>query len=656
LGRYDVTITDSHSCTKEDFAMVSSNGSLYGSLYQDSIIHCNGDNNATLNASAMGMPPFNFYWSDGYEELGIANYNSIRSFLSPGIYMVTITDGNSGQGSCATLVWLEVTEPDPIVVNYEMYEPYCYGQPSGSINTSPIGGTINLGSYTYAWSHNISEIWGSVSGLPAGSYTVTVSDENGCSATQTIDLMQPDSLMLDSAYVNNGCFGMNNGTIVLNYIGGTEPYYFSTDSMSWEENNTFFDLAEGSYTYYIKDNNYCFTPHITINITEPPVLVSTVTSTPEECSTPATGTADATITGGTPPYIFNWSNTGTTEDITNLTAGIYYLDVVDANNCTIQDSVTVTQLGLSTLSGTVLLNSVPLNAGDAQIELFEETTGVYGLAQINTSPNAAGGIFTFANIPSGNFTLKATPSGTLNAFNTWYIDTINWEGAQMIAFGCEDTITGLQFELKEIPNTTGQGSISGFIYFWNPAKGFMEVGEPVIGAEVFIEQEPNDEPIAQGSTTSTGSYYFGNLAEGEAYSIHVDIPGLPTLSSYENLPVTAVINEYVNMNYFIDTTETYGGVFIDTALSVNFNEAKTSFLLVYPNPVITQAHIEFKIDKTSNYSWALYDESGRLINKSDIILLNEGKHTITIPIQEEGVYYLINTFNNNKFVKKLIKE
>jgi hypothetical protein len=201
----------------------------------------------------------------------------------------------------------------------------CFGQASGSVSVNVVGGTAPL---TYAWSNGATSQ--TVNNLPSGSYTVTVTDANGCTDQMSVTINQPQSSLVTTAtQVNVLCFGNPSGSIDLSVSGGTAPYVYSWSNGSTAQDIT--NLAGGSYTVTVTDVLGC-TASTSVTITEPTALSLTTTSTDEMMG--MDGTATVTVSGGTPNYMYYWMPGGSTmASISGLAAGTYSVMVLDANGC-----------------------------------------------------------------------------------------------------------------------------------------------------------------------------------------------------------------------------------------------------------------------------------------------------------------------------------
>lgn len=342
-GTYSVTVTSGggSGCTATFTAMISTLPVINIAHAQQNL-SCNGSANGsiTLNVTG-GTPAFTYLWSNGATTANLSG-------LAAGTYIVTVTDSKN----CTNTKSITLTQPAAINLSSVQTPVSCFGGNNGSINLTVSGGTPG---YTYQWSNGANTM--DLSGLTAGSYSVTVKDANNCTATLSgLTITQPAAaLSLASTQVNISCNGSGNGSIDLSVSGGTAPYTYdwSNDGPESPDNDTqdLSSLSAGAYTVTVTDNNGC-TATLSATITQPDALILSVNITNPTC--PPTGimpfnsdgAIDLTVTGGTAPFAYNWNDLtpppAEPQDRTGLIAGTYTVTVTDNNGCTASISAILT--------------------------------------------------------------------------------------------------------------------------------------------------------------------------------------------------------------------------------------------------------------------------------------------------------------------------
>ena len=234
----------------------------------------------------------------------------------------------------------------------------CNGSASGSATVNVVGGTAPL---SYAWSNGASTQ--SVSNLPAGTYTVTVTDANGCIITENLTITEPVALVGNTSVISPILCAGGMAMVNVSATGGTAPY---TGIGS-------FSLSSGPQTFTVIDAFGC-TASTTVNITEPTAVSVTTSSTDEMMG--MDGTATVTVSGGTPIYTYYWMPGGqTTASISGLAAGTYTVMVLDANGC--GDTLEVVVGSQVSLDETGLANAVLYpNPTNDKVYLSFEKAGV----------------------------------------------------------------------------------------------------------------------------------------------------------------------------------------------------------------------------------------------------------------------------------------
>lgn len=349
-GSYSLTVTDANGCTATETATVIEPAELTASTLQTHV-SCNGGNNGSATVIPVdGTQPYTYSWNTNPEQTTSTAIN-----LEAGTYDVIVTDANG----CSVTESATITQPSSIQITVNATPQDC-GQANGTATATVSGGT---GNYTYSWNANPVQTTATATGLLSGTYTVTVTDENACSATSIINVPNAGGLSAEANGTNVSCFGGNNGTATIGVSGGTQPYLFSWDTNPVQTTQSVTGLTAGTYTATVTDNAGCeFSA--TVTITEPEELTVNASHENIQCNGQLTGTATANTSGGTTPYTYAWDTqpAQTTASISGLAAGVYTVIVTDANGCDASATANITQPA-SPLTATTLQTHVSCNGG-----------------------------------------------------------------------------------------------------------------------------------------------------------------------------------------------------------------------------------------------------------------------------------------------------
>ncbi|MDP5172022.1 MAG: T9SS type A sorting domain-containing protein [Bacteroidia bacterium] len=286
---------------------------------------CGTADGSAMVAASGGANVFTYAWSNGDTTSSVAN-------LAAGIYTVVTTDGTGC--SKTDTVNISTSGSNPTLSTDTNTWVGCASTGGGSVSVSSTGGD---GSYSYIWSNGATTA--SVSGLPAGSYTVTVSDGLGCQDFETITVTAPAELSV--ATINEmslACNGDNSGLIEISATGGLGTLTYTWTGLPNETGPLVDNLPAGSYDVLVEDEAGC-QKTVTNTLTEPAVLAVNLTFTGETAFGQQDGTVIASVSGGTMPYTYAWSNGATTDSIGGLAPAVYVLTITDANGCVLVDSV-----------------------------------------------------------------------------------------------------------------------------------------------------------------------------------------------------------------------------------------------------------------------------------------------------------------------------
>lgn len=311
---YTLIVTDANNCQKNYTDTITEPPALYID-HLDTDVTCNGGNDGAIDITAGGGTPlYSYAWDDGPT-------TEDRTGITAGDYTVTVTDFKG----CTQDSTFTITEPLGMIINYMVTDATCKDSCNGSIDISVTNGTPPI---IINWDHGPTTE--DVSGLCAGDYTVTVTDDDGCSVDSTFTVSEPEALVINHAEIHVSCRESSDGTIDLTVTGGTALYVYSWDDGPVTEDRS--ALPAGDYTVTVVDDNGC-SADSTITITEPSPIVINHTEIDVSCNSGSDGSIDITVSGGTAPYTYSWDDGPTSEDRTGLSAGIYTVDVDDANDC-----------------------------------------------------------------------------------------------------------------------------------------------------------------------------------------------------------------------------------------------------------------------------------------------------------------------------------
>ncbi|MCW5521206.1 cadherin-like domain-containing protein, partial [Aureitalea sp. L0-47] len=402
---HTVIVTDANGCETMQSVVIDCVNDCDAVINIDNVtdILCKGDatGSATVSATSAANPgsTFTFTWNTVPPQVDAGVTSSTISNQTAGVYTVSVTI----DGTVCDPVSQSVTINEPataVNVTATSTNESGPGSGDGTATANPSGGTPP---YTYSWSPG-GQTTQTITGLTAGTYTVTVTDDNGCTATTSTTVEStPCDLSANASSTPVSCNGGNDGSATVGVSGGVGPFTYSW-SPGGQTTQTISGLTAGAYTVTVTDTTTLCTETSTTTVNEPSAISSGIAVTNVSCFGDASGSLDLTVNGGTQPYTFLWSPGGeTTEDLTNLVAGTYSVLITDANGCTRNDSATImqprTELDLTILSQTDIL------CGGLGTVTVEATGGTpaYSYSLDGGTPQASG---TFTNLTEGSYTIS----------------------------------------------------------------------------------------------------------------------------------------------------------------------------------------------------------------------------------------------------------
>jgi gliding motility-associated-like protein len=401
VGSYHVDVLDANGCSIDAIFNITEAPALDASVSTTDSTCGDANGSAEVTASG-GTGALEIVWFDG----GGANIGTSTSItnLSAGNYSVEITDALG----CTLTLNVNISDSDAVALDANPTNPLCAGDSNGAVNLSATGGT---GVLTFTWNgpNGFTASGEDIADLIAGSYTVNVTDELGCFSALTVDLTEADELTATADITNVSCNATDDGAIDLTVSGGTEPYAFA-----WTGSNGFSattadisNLEPGSYEVLITDAQLCsFMTEITVIQTTLIDLDFSVTDV--ACGGSTTGSISTIVLSGTAPFDVAWtSNTGFTSSdlsITDLAAGLYTLNISDAEGCTVETALEVFENAPINLSVDQTLPNCLTNNG----ALLAQVTGGSGVYlylwyDVDNGNTLIGSDALLENVASGNY-------------------------------------------------------------------------------------------------------------------------------------------------------------------------------------------------------------------------------------------------------------
>ncbi|MFN5415003.1 MAG: hypothetical protein ACK5BM_07320, partial [Bacteroidota bacterium] len=380
-------------------------------------VNCKGGTDGSFEVQVTsGMPGFRYSIYGGSPFQYSPKFNN----LPAASYVVTVTD-SAGQ---TDTVQITVSEPaQSLTVSTplnKLSNVDCNGNSSGFIEAVVVGGTAT---YTYSWNTTPLQSGAIATGLKAGTYTVTVTDANGCNENKTTTITEPNALSVSASSTTNvDCKGNSTGSITVGGSGGTTPYTYNYAGGSYASVNTFGSLAAGNHTIGIKDANGC-NSSVSVTITEPNALsVSASSTTNVDCKGNSTGSITVGGSGGTTPYTYNYAggSYASANTFSSLAAGTHTIGIKDANGCASSVSVTITEPAALNLSATI---TKPV--------CYDDKTGTITLS-------ATGGTTAYSYRVDSSWSMPTSAYVSTAAFGNYYEG--KYAAQVKDANGCLDTV------------------------------------------------------------------------------------------------------------------------------------------------------------------------------------------------------------------------
>ncbi|HOR59820.1 MAG TPA: gliding motility-associated C-terminal domain-containing protein [Bacteroidales bacterium] len=316
-GTYSYIVADANNCTATTNITISEPPLLVANANANDILCYGGTTTVNVTASGGTIP---------YSGTGAINN------VSSGTYSYIVTDANG----CLATTNITITQPSQLMLKAVVDKNVsCNGLADGQATATATGGTEP---YVFNWNNPSSSYGSTTNQLPAGTWTVKVTDNNSCMAQKSVTIVEPDVLLVNVNTSDVLCYGASTGSANAVVAGGTYPYYYSW-SAGGQTTSAITNLSAGVYVLTVKDANDCQAVASAV-INQSPELNISLESIPATCGSYG-GSIVATVVGGSPDYQYMWSTGNVQNNIQNLVPGNYSLTVRDAYMCTKAQSIDV---------------------------------------------------------------------------------------------------------------------------------------------------------------------------------------------------------------------------------------------------------------------------------------------------------------------------
>ena len=638
-GSYLVTITDGENCTVSATAAVTQPNQLLANASATGETSLGAHNGTATASPAGGTPAYSYGWSNGGTTATITG-------LVPGSYTVTVGDA---QGCTAIQTVTVNAFGCSLSASISATNATCNGANNGSASVALTGAATPV---NYNWSNGATTQ--NITGLAPGTYTVSIVDGNNCPAILNTTVSEPTLVSANASSTNETASGANNGTATASPTGGSGVYTYL-----WSNGGTsasIMNLAPGSYIVSVTDSNNCIAIQTVTVSSFNCAINAAISGANVSCFGGNDGLATAVLSNGQLPYIYNWSNGGTSATINNLPAGSYTVTAHDAAGCVTTQSIVITEPAVLSAEASVIQNVV----------CPSDHTGAVGIVAVGgTLPYTFTG--NLNNLAVGAHSVIVTDN---NGCTTSVLFNIIATDNQPPVLSCPATIFMCGADLVSYPAPTitdncspfpapvlisGQASGTAFdegttvqVFRATDATGnigtcsFAVTVYPI--PDILLDGFTNDQNGAGVGTISitavggAGGYFYAWKKNGQLFSNNADLSGLQagsyTLTITDDNGCTTALAPVVITN------------------TVGTNEpGNTGTIRLYPNPTATS----FKLDiiDLDVVAAMILDIRGRNVYELQPL---EWQNEIMVDELSTGVYFLrISTEKGRVITLKFVK-
>ncbi|MEL6132573.1 MAG: gliding motility-associated C-terminal domain-containing protein, partial [Bacteroidota bacterium] len=514
---------DLNTCKYAVVFFIDEPDSLYGIVANSSNVTCPGGNDGSLLLQGFGGTPPYRYAIDG----GAFTNDSLFTGLIAKNYTLEVLDANN----CLFTFGADIGESNLLELSVTPTNIACAGEQNGELLVAGLGGSPG---YAYSINGSPFVVDTLFQGLAAGSYQLVVTDQEGCRDTVNTNIIEPDPLNVTiTDFEDVDCFDASSGTVTLAGSGGTAPFTYSSDLLTFTSNPVRTGLRAGAYTFLIQDSRGCLA-EIQTTIDQPDVLTGIIDAEDVTCFGANDGQGTANMAGGTTPYAYLWSNGANTREVNDLPPGNPWVLITDANGCQLSLSTEISEPPALSIDSSQVVDASCFGASDGFLQIY--TSGGIPPYSYNWSNGDSDSIL--LNLPAGEYI------GTL-------IDQNGCEERDTLTVGQppeiiieiidqKDAFCGLANGEVTVEAT---GGAEAFTYLWSNGQTGATATELMGG--------PSVPPYEVFATDTTGC--------SNSLTVNLDIGGEPTAAfetNYTPLDSIPLIGNNVQMiNLSMDATD-----------------------------------------------------------------------------------------------------
>ncbi|MCD6067963.1 MAG: gliding motility-related protein [Bacteroidetes bacterium] len=577
-GTYTVIIRDASACTGTVTATVNQPAAVSGTTVVTNTT-CFGGSNGTIDLTPSGgTPGYTYNWGGGIT-------TQDRTGLVAGTYTVIIRDANA----CTGTVTATITAPPALVLTAAAQTNVsCFGGSNGAASMNAANG--GTGTKTYDWAPGTPTGDGttSVSGLTAGTWTCTVTDANGCTASQVFTVSEPSAVSFTaSSQTNVSCFGGSDGASAMNAATGgtgTKTYDWAPGTPTGDGTTSVSGLTAGTWTCTVTDANGCTASQV-FTVSEPGELVLTAASqTNVSCFGGSNGDAGVNAaTGGTGTKTYDWAPGTPTGDGTisasNLTAGTWTCTVTDANGCTASQVFTVSEPSAVSFTASSQTN-VSCFGGSDGAAVMNAATGGTGTKTYDWAPGTptGDGTTSASGLTEGTWTCTVTDANGCTASQVF---TVSEPGASV------STVTATSCDAYTLNSTTytSDGTYTQIL------TGASSTGcDSTITLSLTIRHSSAStmNATACSSYTLNGTTYNTNGTYTQMFTNAAGCDSTLTLNLTVNQPSTSTLNETTCVSYTLNgTTYTASGTYTQNLTNAAGCDSTLTLNLIVNQPSVS---------------------------------------------------------------------